>query len=431
MIKKRQVLAFFVILCQITILFSIVPIKTYASTTTLKDKLKNSVVICTNSTKAYVNNKQLWIDASKPLIVPVVINKTTLVPIEFAASSFKASIKLTSKTKEITIKYGKKTGKFKLGSKKMSLNGKNIPLPTPAQLINGQTYIPLQGIVDNIFGKKTFTYSNVTVIGDKTNFINTKTDKSLLSELTNLFEEAQLSKRTVYSNKVQALLPKSFAKIEQYELSEVFDYEDIPDTAYSIDDRSVLMAFNLYEDVVIDSSFISSIINELADKKNKSQLINKEDTIISTSLRKADGNNIGYYEMISKFDSGSVYSLNLIAEVDNKLFICSFACEKKDMIQWQNTARRIAKSLSIGNFTETEEPTMDQVIDGISLNYKVSDALIDSNDSVLYITDKENKKLHKVNYLTGNDISISFDFAPERMAVDENNLYVTLTKKRA
>ncbi|HHV12592.1 MAG TPA: hypothetical protein GXX75_20160 [Clostridiales bacterium] len=423
---KKQILALIIITCQITMLFTMLPAKVDAATDTLKKRLNNSVVICTNSSKAFVNNKQVWVNSSNPLSVPVVDDKTTLIPMTFAATTFKADMKLNKKSNVITVKYGRKTCKLKLGSKNMSMNGKNIKLSEPARKIRGEIYIPMQGIVDKVFGKKIFTYFNVKVIGNKAKPFSVNTDKRLLKDLTNLFDETQLSKKTVYSDKVQALVPESFTRMDQNEIKAEFAGEDLPDSAYTNDSANAMLAFYYSDDVKVDKGMINDLIKDIAINKNKSDYLESSDKLLSTSIKETNRTTVGYYEVISKNSDGKVYSLNLYTVVNNRLFYCTFACEKKDMNKWQNAARRIADSVSVGKFSVAEASPD---VEGVKLGYKVTDALMDSKDTYLYITDKENKKLHKVNYLTGEEASISFDFSPERMAVDDKCLYVTLVKK--
>ena len=71
----------------------------------------------------------------------------------------------------------------------------------------------------------------------------------------------------------------------------------------------------------------------------------------------------------------------------------------------------------------------DGKVQAVTLSYKPSDALMDSSNSYIYLTDMDNKKVHRVNYATGEDISISLDIKPERMTIKDNLLYVTLVKK--
>ncbi len=423
----KQALALIIMVCQITMLLTMLPPNhVNAATDTLKKRLNNSVVISTNSNKAFVNNKQVWINSSNPLSAPVVDDKTTLIPMKFAATTFKADMKLNSKTNEVTIKYGGKTCKLKLGSNKMSIGKKSVKLSEPAKKIRGEVYIPMQGIVDKVFGKKIFTYSNVKVIGNKAKPFSANTDKRLLKELTNLFDETQLSKKTVYSNKVQALVPNSFKMMDQNKIKDEFDPEDLPDSVYTDDSESAILAFYYYDDIKADNAMISDFMKDIAKNKNKSDFLANNDKLLSTYLNKEDGITTGYYEVISKYSDGKVYSLNLYTVVDNRLFYYMFACEKKDMNKWQIAARTIADSVTAGNFPDTETSPN---IEGVKLSYKVTDALMDSKDTYLYITEKESKKLHKVNYLTGEETSISFAFTPERMAVDDRYLYVTLMKK--
>lgn len=55
--------------------------------------------------------------------------------------------------------------------------------------------------------------------------------------------------------------------------------------------------------------------------------------------------------------------------------------------------------------------------------------MINPTRPYIYLTDKENKKFHRVNYVTGEQDSIPFDLMPERMTMNEHGeLYITLVK---
>jgi hypothetical protein len=64
----------------------------------------------------------------------------------------------------------------------------------------------------------------------------------------------------------------------------------------------------------------------------------------------------------------------------------------------------------------------------IDLGIVITDMVRHPSNPILYITDKLNKKLYRVNYLTGTKDSISFDLAPESLTYSNGKVYVSLLK---
>lgn len=64
----------------------------------------------------------------------------------------------------------------------------------------------------------------------------------------------------------------------------------------------------------------------------------------------------------------------------------------------------------------------------IRLNFEVTDSVMDPTKPIIYITDKNNKKLHLVNYKTKETKEITFDLWPESVTYANGEIYVSLLK---
>ncbi|WP_261303842.1 S-layer homology domain-containing protein [Paenibacillus andongensis] len=64
----------------------------------------------------------------------------------------------------------------------------------------------------------------------------------------------------------------------------------------------------------------------------------------------------------------------------------------------------------------------------IALDFEITNTLKHPSEPILYITDKTNKKLYRVNYETGDKTSIAFDLAPESLTYADGKIYVSLLK---
>ncbi|QOT00739.1 DUF2808 domain-containing protein [Brevibacterium sp. JNUCC-42] len=79
---------------------------------------------------------------------PLTVNGNTMVPATFVRDGLKVN---TSYTKtSATVKSGNTTMVFKVGSKNVTINGKNITLPDAVQLKNNIPMLPIRTITDNL-----------------------------------------------------------------------------------------------------------------------------------------------------------------------------------------------------------------------------------------------------------------------------------------
>ncbi|MDQ0196427.1 S-layer homology domain-containing protein [Paenibacillus wynnii] len=64
----------------------------------------------------------------------------------------------------------------------------------------------------------------------------------------------------------------------------------------------------------------------------------------------------------------------------------------------------------------------------LALDVLITDTVRHPSEPILYITDKANKKLYRVNYVTGEKDSISFTLPPESLTYADGKVYVSLLK---
>mgnify|MGYP000353079096 CR=1 FL=1 len=139
-----------------------VTIPAYAGDNQLK--LDDKIVLMVDNAKAYVKGAEKRIDRLDPRIVPIVKDGRTLVPVRFVSENFGATVNWDSVTSTATITADQAVTKITVGSKTLSVNGKEIVLDTAAEVINDRTYIPLRALVEKGLNKKVFYEDGLIII---------------------------------------------------------------------------------------------------------------------------------------------------------------------------------------------------------------------------------------------------------------------------
>ena len=93
---------------------------------------------------AIVNGEVVSLDSP-----PVIIKNRTLVPLRVISESFGADVKWDPVLRIVEINFGSTDIKLQIGSNKASVNGKEVTLDVPPQIINGRTMVPLRFIVES------------------------------------------------------------------------------------------------------------------------------------------------------------------------------------------------------------------------------------------------------------------------------------------
>ncbi|MEN6312658.1 MAG: hypothetical protein ABFD25_00260, partial [Clostridiaceae bacterium] len=79
-------------------------------------------------------------------------------------------------------------------------------------------------------------------------------------------------------------------------------------------------------------------------------------------------------------------------------------------------------------FSLQSEGPQNSAFINIPLDFQVTDSAFDPEKPVVYLTDKVNKKLHRVNYSTGQttEAALTFEYEPESLTYANGELYVSL-----
>ncbi|MCR4442583.1 MAG: stalk domain-containing protein [Peptococcaceae bacterium] len=140
-------------------------------------RLKEAVVLYTGSSSAFVNNAVKTLDAS-----PVVKNSRTLVPVRFIAESLGARVDYDAETKTVTVGYSDRTVKMVLGSRQITVNGRQSTLDVPAESLENRTFIPLRALTEAL-GKKVFYSGGLIVISDCDGILDAGADSGLIQAI--------------------------------------------------------------------------------------------------------------------------------------------------------------------------------------------------------------------------------------------------------
>jgi plastocyanin len=81
---------------------------------------------------------------------PVIVNGRTLVPYRAIAEKLGATVSYDGASKSVTVTKGSNVYVLGLSSKMVSINGVEVTLDVPAQLINNSTFVPLRFLSENL-----------------------------------------------------------------------------------------------------------------------------------------------------------------------------------------------------------------------------------------------------------------------------------------
>ena len=162
-------------------------IQTYAITPlthVAQERISNAIALYIGSPEAYVYNEARPIDDTNNEVKPFIKNSRALVPVRFISQSFGANVEWNPKTNTATVRLGSNVVKLSLKSNKIYVNNIEKTLDTPAESINGRTYIPLRALVEalnkKVFYDRGLFVTNYHVIEDGVNYkIVTNQNKEL------------------------------------------------------------------------------------------------------------------------------------------------------------------------------------------------------------------------------------------------------------
>ena len=232
MIAKR-LLSTFIVLLLISGSINI-----FGISTDLENELKDSVVLVTNSNRAYANNTDTYIDTSNKEVKALVKNGRTLIPLRFVSENFGAQVSFDSKTSTATITFNGVQVKFTSNNKTMLVGDKKFLMDEPAQIINNRMLIPLRALAENALGKNVFYDKGLIIISQTQKNLDSKKVDELIAKFSPF--TYQLSKPV--KGDMVAVIKTNYGDIK----IKLF-YEDAPMT---VENFVRLSQKGYYEDVI-------------------------------------------------------------------------------------------------------------------------------------------------------------------------------------
>ena len=140
----------------------------FVMTLTAPDK---SYAASVSTVKVQINGKTMTFPNGQPVIT----NGRTMVPIRDIAEALGYAVTWNSTTQTVGIKNTKSSVSLKVGSKTMSVNGKNITMDAAPYVSKGSTMVPLRFVAEGLGTKFTWNQqtSTVNIIDPSVNYVPT------------------------------------------------------------------------------------------------------------------------------------------------------------------------------------------------------------------------------------------------------------------
>lgn len=118
-----------------------------------------SILMQLNNKKASVNGQDITVDPP-----PAIIKGSTFVPLRFVGDAFGVKMDYDAKTKKISYKTSKGTlVVLQINSQKAYINGKEVKVSPPPQVIKGKTLVPVRFIGDSFEAKVNYNSQTKTI----------------------------------------------------------------------------------------------------------------------------------------------------------------------------------------------------------------------------------------------------------------------------
>lgn len=119
---------------------------------------KTIIAMKIGSDKMYIFGKEMPINPP-----PTVIKGSTFVPLRSVGDAFGASIDYNAQKKEITISFWEKIIMLTIGSDKAVINGNEVQVKPPPQIVSGKTMVPLRFIAEAFGAQVEYEASSKTI----------------------------------------------------------------------------------------------------------------------------------------------------------------------------------------------------------------------------------------------------------------------------
>jgi hypothetical protein len=113
------------------------------------DKIGGGMALLIGNPVAYANRQLTLIDEN-PRVTPVLDGGTTLVPVRFIAESFGAEVIWEADTQTVGIRTEENEITMRIGSEEMKINGEDVTLDAPAQMLENRAVAPFRAFAEGI-----------------------------------------------------------------------------------------------------------------------------------------------------------------------------------------------------------------------------------------------------------------------------------------
>lgn len=96
-------------------------------------------------------------------VAPIIRNDRTMLPARFVAESLGATVSWNNDERSVVIVKGETRIAIVIGAENATVNGKIVPLDSPAFIENDRTYTPLKFIAENLGAKVEWNDETKTV----------------------------------------------------------------------------------------------------------------------------------------------------------------------------------------------------------------------------------------------------------------------------
>jgi hypothetical protein len=111
----------------------------------------NGVIFLYIGNYATVSDSKLkWVDKDNKAVMPYIKDSRTLVPLRYIAEELGAKVSYNEETKEITIKTMASELVLTVGKKEYTNDGVKKQMDTPAEIIEGRTFVPVRVISEDL-----------------------------------------------------------------------------------------------------------------------------------------------------------------------------------------------------------------------------------------------------------------------------------------
>lgn len=194
-------------------------------------RAKGDIIMQINNPELLVYGEKTFFEKDNLEAKPIVVNQRTLVPIRKISEILRGAVKWIDEQQKVVIQIYHKTIELTIDSEYAKVNGKDVKLDVPAQIINSKTMIPLRFVTEHL-GVKDFKWDEENQLISMNYSQNWKDHEEWYLE--NLGDKYKF---TNIGHAVSFLYPKSWGKPEfdKYSSNIYIPINEKTDLKYSSD----------------------------------------------------------------------------------------------------------------------------------------------------------------------------------------------------